>query len=219
MTKTIASKSALSADSKDVRRDQVALVPQRNNGRERVARILQAAAEVFHEYGYEAATMTEIAGRAETNVGSLYRFFPTKELVADALIQLYAQSSESRWQTIVAKARTATTEQLADLLLNAFVKTYEKYKILLVLLEAGTLSIRRQDFRARNIQRIAEALRAHAPHLKPAACKSIAVIMLYNMRAMNDLTSDSTALNAPGAVNELKISVRLYLVHRLKPKA
>jgi hypothetical protein len=65
------------------------------------------------------------------------------------------------------------------------------------------------------IQQIANALKAHAPHLKPAAAKSIAMIMFYNMRAMSALTSDP---NAPGARDELGTSVRVYLTHRLKPK-
>ncbi len=219
MAKAVASEPALPTNSKHVTRDRVALVPQRSNGRERVARILQAAAEVIHERGYEAATMKEIAERSDTKIGSLYRFFPTKELVADALIQLYAELAAAEWQAISAKAPTATTEQFADLLLNAHVQTREKHKVVLTFLERSTdLSNRRLEFRALIIQRIANALKAHAPHLKPAAAKSIAVIMFYNMRAMRALTSDPTAPNAPGARDELRTSVRVYLAHRLKPK-
>jgi AcrR family transcriptional regulator len=219
LAKAVASEPAPSTESKDVQRGRVALVPQRSNGRERVALILQAAAEVIHERGYEAATMKEIAERSNTKIGSLYRFFPTKELVADALIQLYAESAEAQWQAIIAKAPTATTERLADLLLNAHVQTSEKHKVMHTLLESGThLSNLRLELRGLNIQRIANALKAHVPHLKPAAAKSIAVIMFYNMRAMRALTSDPTAPNAPGASNELRASVRAYLAHRLKRK-
>ena len=38
----------------------------------------------------DAATMTEIAARSHTAIGSLYRFFPTKELIAEALLAEYA---------------------------------------------------------------------------------------------------------------------------------
>jgi AcrR family transcriptional regulator len=216
LAKAVASETALSTASKHVPRDRVALVTQRSNGRERVALILQAAAEVIHERGYEAATMKEIAERSDTKIGSLYRFFPTKELVADALMQLYAESAAAEWQSISAKAPTATTEQFADLLLNAHVQAREKHKVVLTFLESSTdLSNRRLEFRALIIQRIANALKAHAPHLKPAAAKRIAVIMFYNMRAMRALASDP---NAPGAMDELRTSVRVYLAHRLKPK-
>ena len=33
--------------------------------------------------------MTEIAARSNTAIGSLYRFFPTKEVLADALLDRY----------------------------------------------------------------------------------------------------------------------------------
>ena len=56
-------------------------------GRQRVAELLQAAAAVFQERGFEAATMAEIAARADAKIGSLYRFFPNKDAVADALMR------------------------------------------------------------------------------------------------------------------------------------
>jgi hypothetical protein len=38
------------------------------------------------------------------------------------------------------------------------------------------------------------------------------------MRTMMALTFDPAALNAPGAINELRSSVRACLVNRLKPE-
>lgn len=52
--------------------------PQQQRSQERVETILKAAAEVFWEVGYEAATTHAIARRAKTAVGTLYRFFPNK---------------------------------------------------------------------------------------------------------------------------------------------
>jgi AcrR family transcriptional regulator len=207
------------SSTEDEAPSRVALVPQRSNGRDRVALILNAAADVIHERGYEAATMKEIAERSATKIGSLYRFFPTKGLVADALIQLYAESSDTLWLAIIAKARAATTEQLADLLLGAYLPARKKHKGLLPLLEGRSDGSKlREAFRVRNLDRIAEALTAHAPHLRRPAARNIAVVMLYNMRAMMALTFDPAAPNAPGAKNELKTSVRAYLSQRLKPE-
>jgi AcrR family transcriptional regulator len=214
MTKATATKLS---PSQGAASERAALAPQRSNGRETVAAILQAAADVIHDRGYEAATMKEIAERSGTKVGSLYRFFPTKEFVADALIQSYEESSESQWRSIIAKASKITVAQLGDLLLNAYAEARQKHKALLPLMESGVDKAgRRQEFRAQNLQRIAAALAAHAPHLRPAAIKSIAVIMLYNMRTMNALTFEASAPNAPGAVNELRSSVRIYLTERLR---
>ncbi|KNB49203.1 ScbR family autoregulator-binding transcription factor [Streptomyces caatingaensis] len=48
--------------------------------------ILEAAAAVFDERGYEAATITEILSRAEVTKGALYFHFASKEDLAHAVI-------------------------------------------------------------------------------------------------------------------------------------
>ncbi|WP_347558718.1 helix-turn-helix domain-containing protein [Robbsia sp. KACC 23696] len=70
--------------------DRSAVAPKRARGRLRVEAILAASAAVFAEQGYDAATMTEIAQRADTAIGSLYRFFPNKTALADMLVDRYA---------------------------------------------------------------------------------------------------------------------------------
>ncbi|WP_245639904.1 helix-turn-helix domain-containing protein [Paraburkholderia heleia] len=69
--------------------------PKRERDRRRVAAIMDAAVAVFTEKGYDAATMTEIAARSSTAIGSLYRFFPTKEALAEALLLRYAQQAKN----------------------------------------------------------------------------------------------------------------------------
>jgi hypothetical protein len=45
--------------------------PKQERGQQRVVKILTAAAEVFAEVGYAAATTQQIADRAKTAVGSI----------------------------------------------------------------------------------------------------------------------------------------------------
>lgn len=59
--------------------------PKQKRGQERVEQILDAAAIVFDEVGFEAATTHAIANRANTAVGSLYQFFPDKLAIFNAL--------------------------------------------------------------------------------------------------------------------------------------
>ena len=47
--------------------------PQQKRGQQRVEKILVAAAEVFAEAGFVAATIQQIADRANTAVGSIYQ--------------------------------------------------------------------------------------------------------------------------------------------------
>lgn len=60
-------------------------LPKQKRSQQRVERILEAAAEVFAEVGYEVATTHAIAARAGTAIGSLYQFFPDKLAIFHAL--------------------------------------------------------------------------------------------------------------------------------------
>lgn len=63
--------------------------PSQARGRERVDRILAAAAEEFAENGFEQATTSAIADRAHTSIGSVYQFFSDKNAILDALVERY----------------------------------------------------------------------------------------------------------------------------------
>lgn len=60
--------------------------PQRERGQRRVDAILRAAATIFDARGFEAATTNAIARRARASIGSVYRFFPNKEAILQALV-------------------------------------------------------------------------------------------------------------------------------------
>src|SRR6202453_2464362 len=97
------------------------LEPQRDVGRQRVAELMQAAAAVIQERGFEAATMAEIAARADAKIGSLYRFFPNKEAVADALMRHHTEVLQAEYEAINARAPGLTPEALADTLIDLLV--------------------------------------------------------------------------------------------------
>ena len=65
-------------------------------GERRVASLLDAAARVFGELGYHAATTNAIAAEAKVSPATLYQFFPNKEAIADALVTRYAMESGER---------------------------------------------------------------------------------------------------------------------------
>jgi AcrR family transcriptional regulator len=83
-------------------------VPQQARSWERFNRILDAAAELFVEIGYESITTDEIAARANTSVGGLYRFFPDKLAVFHALLDRYF----NRLRELFATLHTEETMQL-----------------------------------------------------------------------------------------------------------
>jgi AcrR family transcriptional regulator len=198
------------------KRSRPALVPQRSGGRERVAGLLSAAATVIHERGYDGATMAEIAERAEAKIFSLYRFFPTKEVLAEALMHRYAELYEAAYDEIDARACTASVNELADLLLDFIAKIRGQTPALIALLDARSeWSAKRMEFREQALKRIAGTLRLRAPALPKRTAKDMAVILLTNMKAMAAMTLDKSAPSSPGSPNELRLMNRLYLASKL----
>src|SRR6202789_911100 len=103
-------------------KNRAPLEPQRDVGRQRVAELLQAAAAVIQERGFEAATMAAIAARADAKIVSLYRFFPNKDAVAEALMRRYAEALQADYDEIHAHAADTTSQELADILIDLMVK-------------------------------------------------------------------------------------------------
>jgi AcrR family transcriptional regulator len=63
--------------------------PIQARSRERLRRVLDAADEVLALEGAEAFTTTRVAARAGVPIGSVYRFFPDKAAIVEALAVRY----------------------------------------------------------------------------------------------------------------------------------
>lgn len=91
--------------------------PKQRRGQQRVEKILEAAALVFDEVGYEAATTHQIAERAGTAIGSLYQFFPDKVAIFNAMELRHLERVEIMWGQANAQElwRLPLKEMLAQL--------------------------------------------------------------------------------------------------------
>jgi AcrR family transcriptional regulator len=75
--------------------------PKQKRSQQRVEKILDAAAIVFDEVGFEAATTHTIAARANTAVGSLYQFFPDKLAIFNALELRHVDRVYEMWEKLL----------------------------------------------------------------------------------------------------------------------
>lgn len=73
--------------------------PRQQRGREKVEKILEAAAIVFEKVGYTAATTQLIAEQAGAAIGSLYQFFPDKAAIFKAMELRHVARVQSMWET------------------------------------------------------------------------------------------------------------------------
>jgi AcrR family transcriptional regulator len=208
-------KPSRSADTRS-NLDRPALAPQRSVGRERVAALMAAAAKVNQERGFEAATMAEIAARADTKIGSLYRFFPNKEVLADALMQRYSALREAQCAEIDARASVMPLDELADRLVNSIAEIHDETKALVALLDARSeWAGKRLEYREKALKHIAHTRQLRAPSLPDESARDIAVVLLNNMKTMVAMTLDQSAPSSPGGADELRLMNRLYLAHKL----
>lgn len=74
--------------------------PKQQRGKARVEKILAAAAAVFDEVGYEAATTHLIAAKAGTAIGSLYQFFPDKAAIFKAMELRHTERVKAMWAQV-----------------------------------------------------------------------------------------------------------------------
>lgn len=189
--------------------------PQREAGRQRVAELMDAAAAVIGERGFAAATMAEIAARADARVGSLYRFFPSKEAVGEALMAHFARVLEADYRAVQARAATVAPEELADILIDLLVRLQPQTRAVTALLDqpAERTEMRRR-FRALALSGVRTALQTCAPGLSDGEAGDVAAVVLNNMRMMVAMTLKD-APTTPGAPAELRLMNRLYLAARL----
>jgi AcrR family transcriptional regulator len=195
-----------------------ARAPKRARGKQRVAELLDAAADVFAEKGYEAATMTEIAARASAPIGSLYQFFPVKEALADWLVQNYIALLESDLRALEARATRIDTETLVDNLLGLLCAHAREHAAATPLVEARMDErTRRTTFRHMLRKQVAAILRVRSPTLSAEAAREIAVVLVSLMKAECALVDEVGLPGRAAAVRDLRTIAVQYIDERLTP--
>jgi AcrR family transcriptional regulator len=82
---------------------------------ERRNRMVQAARELFAEYGFEKTTMQKIADEASVGVATLFRYFPTKENLIIEVIKEVIEQQVPIFERIINSDKTAI-EKMDDVL-------------------------------------------------------------------------------------------------------
>lgn len=185
--------------------------PKYAPGIARVEAILAAAAEVFAERGFEAATMTEIAARSGTAIGSMYRFFPTREALGARLLERY-QTQLSVWASSVAEqAKRLSTEALTDMLFDALAGGDAMRAGARAVLEAhGDGAELRVDYRTALRRDLERVLKAANPKLSTAQARERAAMLVYIFKGLSRMSRDEPAMWKRSKAEQRRM-VALYL--------
>lgn len=209
----MASQKSSSATPQQTPSAPTAKEPKRKRGIARVAKLLDAGAAVFADQGYKAATMTEIAARAEAPIGSLYQFFPNKDVLADALVARYAEHVEAALDRISAQAAELDGAQLADRLLDVLVAHAAERSLALSLLDARweQPGVRPGVLRESLRKRITEILRLWRPELPEEQAQVMSVVLFQAMKSLVQLHEEKRYPGKAEAIAHWRGWVQRYL--------
>lgn len=199
----------------DVKGANEGAAPKRLRGHLRVAAILQTASALFAEKGYDGVTMTEIAARSNTAIGSLYRFFPNKENLADALLKRYGDRIDAELAALAQKAAQIPLEGLADALVDHALAWAPDRAAALVLIEARNMAgAQREKIREQMRRRVGEIVAAVNPGLPEAEVATKAAMLRQLLKSTAANAGDGSEA-ARAVVQEMRELVRLYLNARV----
>jgi AcrR family transcriptional regulator len=189
----------------------VRIAPQQDRSSRRLTGFLDAAAELFVEVGYEAATMTAIAKRSGSSIGALYNYFPDKPAIALTLLNQYAQALEAHWKPLMEHADNLSPREFANLFIERITELARQHPAYLRLISAPVRL--RRDAAAKRALRvmIANAFRVKNPSLSDERSVLAANVSLQMVKGMMTLYAEAEPKRKDLVVNEFKKLLTLYL--------
>jgi AcrR family transcriptional regulator len=191
--------------------NSIRVAPQQERSARRLAAFLDAAAELFAEVGYEAATMTAIAERSGSSIGALYNYFPDKQAIALTLANQYGQEMEAHWKSLMGQAAKLTHREFANLFIERITELVRKHPAYLSLLVAP-VRLRRDPAAKRALRvAIANAFRAKNPLLSDEQSILAANVTLQIVRGLMTVYAEAESRGKDLVVDEFKKVLTLYL--------
>lgn len=191
-------------------------VPQQARAERRVNELLEAAAAVIAEVGYEATTMTAVAERAGASIGAVYQYFPNKEAVVRALRLQYGDEMEARWTAVAHEASGSSIEALVERIFHVLVEFWDFRPAYIPLLSAPTRYRRDPASRNRLRGHFADLFRAIRPDLNAQEAFRIANVALQIVKGLHPLYGDASAAERRSLLREFETALTVYLKARLR---
>jgi AcrR family transcriptional regulator len=191
-------------------------LPKQARGEERVVAILQAAALVFHEVGFDAATTNMIAQRANTAIGSLYDFFPNKETIARRLNEQFCEDLRVLFDGILTDELVhLSLSQLIDCIIEPLVHYHRTHPGMQALWlksqDDSRLIAIKQDLLDTLAHKTASIFIRRYPHCDEASALRYSRICMQTVQALTILAIDGAHQVDEEVIADLKTMIRAYL--------
>jgi AcrR family transcriptional regulator len=191
-------------------------IPAQKRSVERRERILVAAAELFAEVGFEAATMEVVAQRAQSSIGSVYQFYPNKAAVFNAINLRYLEKVALLFEELVPQADvTVGWESLLDQVIDMFYEFHlsdPMFRAIWLSSMVSTELVQADEELARKLAGKIEILTAFlAPHLEAKQRLLVSVMIVEAVGSML-LVATRRRPDLGGLVmQETKVMLKRYL--------
>ncbi|MBX3246781.1 MAG: TetR family transcriptional regulator [Myxococcales bacterium] len=202
--------------------DRPRRIPTQARSRRRYEAILDAAAAVFAEVGFDAATTEAIAARADTSIGSLYQFFPNKRALFTGVAERLMARETALFDAVTAERAGAPWPELLDAVVGAFVELRETepawhavWSSALAL--EGEVKDTAERCHQHIVSRTAAILAGYAPGLPPARVEIVAALLVETVAAMLFASLRYDATRARALLDETTRMVRAYAAEILAP--
>jgi AcrR family transcriptional regulator len=191
-------------------------VPSQDRSKKRALRILDAAAAIFAETGYEAATTEAIAKAAGTSIGSVYQFFPNKHAIFDAIARRHLQRARSLFDELVGpRALELSWEELLHRAIDAFAsmdRAEPDFRAVWTNWDvAGQFLVAGQAMNREFARRVEVVLAAKAKGLGKSRRPIVATMIVETITAMLFYAVRKDAEASDSIIEETKILLARYL--------
>jgi AcrR family transcriptional regulator len=191
-------------------------IPSQDRSKKRTLRILDAAAGIFAEAGYEAATTEAIAKAAGTSIGSVYQFFPNKHAIFDAIASRHLERARALFEQFMGPgALELSWEELLGRGIDAFAAMDREDPAFRAVWTnwdvAGQFLVAGQAMNREFARRIETVLAAKAKGLPKARRPLVATMIVEVITAMLFYAVRKDAIASGAIVEETKVLLVRYL--------
>jgi AcrR family transcriptional regulator len=100
-------------------------LPRQRRSAAMVEAIVEAAARLLVERGYEGATTRRIAERAGASVGSLYQYFPSRDALVTAVLERHVDEVLDRIAVVLRRVEAAPLDAAVRRLVDAVLELHD----------------------------------------------------------------------------------------------
>ncbi|MDQ4098348.1 MAG: TetR/AcrR family transcriptional regulator [Actinomycetota bacterium] len=190
-------------------------VPQQSRSRDRVMRILDAAAALVCEEGVDAITTRGIAEQAEIPVASLYQYFADKDEILLALVERDVEELDAQVAGDIAELRVLSVRTIVSATMDAYTRFYRERPAFVMIWLRGRTNQAIKDYGRVHNTKVAEDLLGFvtAAGLLDAtkATRLVAEIAVEMTDRCFQLAFESSMTGEPQILSEARELVTTYL--------